>query len=66
LFYPPPKIAATSGRKWFSKWPTVKLAQRILEINTQSMDELRKVLFSKVPTVRINTKYTEPVMATDT
>jgi hypothetical protein len=63
--YPPPKLPATSARKWFSKWPTVKFAQRILEINTQSMDELRRVLFGKVHTVRINTKYTEPEMATD-
>jgi uncharacterized protein len=29
------------------------------------MDELRRVLFGKVRTVRINTKYTEPEMATD-
>jgi uncharacterized protein len=43
----------------------VKFAQRILEINTQSMDELRRVLFSGIPTVRINTKYTQPEMATD-
>ena len=63
--YPPPKLPATSARKWFSKWPTVKFSQRILEINTQSMDELRRVLFDKVPTVRINSKYTEPEMATD-
>jgi uncharacterized protein len=63
--YPPPKLPATSARKWFSKWPTVKFSQRVLEINTQSMDELRRVLFGKVRTVRINTKYTEPEMATD-
>jgi hypothetical protein len=29
------------------------------------MEELRRVLFGKVPTVRINAKYTEPEMATD-
>jgi hypothetical protein len=63
--YPPPSLPATSARKWFSKWPTVRFSQRILEINTQSMDELRRVLFGKVPTVRINTKYTEPEMGTD-
>ena len=63
--YPAPKLPSTTARKWISKWPTVKFAQRLLEINTQSMDELRKVLFSKVPTVRINTKYTQPTMATD-
>ena len=37
----------------------------MLEINTQSMDELRRVLFQNVRTVRINTKYTQPEMATD-
>jgi uncharacterized protein len=63
--YPAPKLPATSARKWLSKWPSVKFAQRILEINTQSMDELRRVLFSGIPTVRINTKYTQPEMATD-
>jgi uncharacterized protein len=63
--YPAPKLPATSARKWVSKWPTVKFAQRVLEINTQSMDELRKVLFGRVPTIRINTKYTQPEMATD-
>jgi hypothetical protein len=50
--YPSPTLPATSARKWFSKWPTVKFAQRILEINTQSMDELRRVLFDGVRTVR--------------
>jgi len=63
--YPAPKLPTRSARKWFSKLPTVKFSQRLLEINTQSMDELRKVLFAKVPTVRINTKYTQPEMATD-
>lgn len=63
--YPSPKLPATSARKWLSKLPTVKFVQRILEINTQSMDELRKVLFQGVRTVRINTRYTQPDMATD-
>jgi predicted acylesterase/phospholipase RssA len=63
--YPPPKLPATSARKWFSKLPTVGFAQRVLEINTQSMDQLRSVLFGDVATIRINTRYTEPDMATD-
>ena len=29
------------------------------------MDQLRKVLFRDVPTIRINNRYTEPEMATD-
>ena len=44
---------------------TVRLLQKSMEINTQSMDQLRKVLFADVPTVRINNKYTQPEMATD-
>jgi uncharacterized protein len=36
-----------------------------VEINTQSMDQLRKVLFREVPTIRINNRYTQPEMATD-
>ena len=36
-----------------------------MEINTQSRDQLRKVLFDEVPTIRISNKYTEPQMATD-
>ena len=39
--YPEPKLPATSARKWLSKWPTVKFSQRLLEINTQSMEERR-------------------------
>jgi len=41
------------------------LLQKSLEINTQSMDQLRKVMFREVPTIRINNKYTQPEMATD-
>jgi predicted acylesterase/phospholipase RssA len=63
--YPAPTLPVWSARKWLSKWPTIKFAQRILEINTQSMDELRRVLFRAIPSVRINTKYTQPEMATD-
>ena len=63
--YPAPTPPAFSRRRWISMWPSVKFSQQLLEINTQSMDELRRVLFGAVRTVRINTKYTEPEMATD-
>jgi len=39
--------------------------QKTMEISTQSMDQLRKVLFREVETVRIHAKYTQPDMATD-
>ena len=63
--YPAPKLPAWSIRKWVSKWPTVRFLQKTLEINTQSMDELRRALFREVPTIRISNKYTQPDMATD-
>ena len=44
---------------------TVRLLQKSMEINTQSMEQLRKVMFRDVSTVRINNKYTQPEMATD-
>jgi len=63
--YPAPKLPAWSVRKWASKLPTMKFLQKTVEINTQSMDDLRKALFREVPTIRINNKYTQPEMATD-
>lgn len=44
---------------------SVQLLQKTLEINTQSMDELRKILFPDVPTIRISDTYADPEMATD-
>ena len=44
---------------------SVQLLQKTLEINTQSMDELRKILFHDVPTIRISDTYATPEMATD-
>jgi uncharacterized protein len=63
--YPSPKLRLWSMRRWLNKLPSVKLLQKSLEINTQSMDQLRRVLFRDVPTVRINNKYTQPELATD-
>ncbi|MBY0508665.1 MAG: patatin-like phospholipase family protein [Rhodospirillaceae bacterium] len=45
--------------------PGVRLLQKTLEINTQSMESLRYALFKHIPTVRINKTYSEPAMATD-
>lgn len=63
--YPPPKLPAWSLRKWASKLPTMVFLQKTMEISTQSMDQLRKVLFQEVETIRIHSKYTQPEMATD-
>lgn len=63
--YPVPKKSWVSPMRWIGYLPSARLLQKSLEINTQSMDQLRKVLFRGVPTVRINTAYTQPEMATD-
>lgn len=44
---------------------SVQLLQKTLEINTQSMDQLRQILFKDVPTIRISDSYVSPEMATD-
>jgi len=44
---------------------SVQLLQKTLEINTQSMDQLRAVLFKDVPTIRISDSFSQPEMATD-
>jgi len=63
--YPPPKLPAWSLRKWATKLPTMVFLQKTMEISAQSMDQLRKVLFRDVETIRIHAKYTQPDMATD-
>jgi predicted acylesterase/phospholipase RssA len=63
--YPTPKLPAWSLRKWASKLRTMVFLQKTMEISTQSMDQLRKVLFREVATVRIHARYTQPEMATD-
>jgi len=44
---------------------SVHLLQKTLEINTQSMDQLRQILFHDIPTIRISDSYVTPEMATD-
>jgi uncharacterized protein len=51
--------------RWVQKLPSVQLLQKTLEINTQSMDQLRHILFKEVPTVRISETFEHPEMATD-
>ncbi|KWF89743.1 patatin [Burkholderia cepacia] len=62
--YPDPK---PSLLMWLAKkyLVSVQLLQKTLEINTQSMDQLRQILFHDVPTVRISDSYVTPEMATD-
>jgi patatin-like phospholipase/acyl hydrolase len=44
---------------------SIALLQKTLEINTQSMDQLRQILFRDVKTVRINETFERPELATD-
>jgi len=63
--YPAPKPKAFSKMWWARYLQSVQLLQKTLEINTQSMDQLRVILFKDVPTIRISDAYTQPEMATD-
>lgn len=61
--YPEPKPGL---KMWLAKkCCSVQLLQKTLEINTQSMDQLRQILFKDVPTIRINEKFVQPEMATN-
>ncbi len=59
---PPPSL-----KMWFAKkfLLSVRLLQKTLEINTQSMDQLRVILFKDIPTIRISDTFERPEMATD-
>jgi len=63
--YPSPKPPWFSTMKWAQKLMSVQLLQKTLEINTQSMDQLRHVLFRHIATVRISDTFEQPEMATD-
>ncbi len=62
--YPAPK--PRTFRTWLvTKWEEAQLLQKTLEINTQSMEELRSILFKDVRAIRISDAFTQPEMATD-
>ncbi|MBS0445117.1 MAG: patatin-like phospholipase family protein [Proteobacteria bacterium] len=63
--YPAPKQSWFSTMRWASMLKSVQLLQKTLEINTQSMDQLRHILYRHVPTVRISDTFEQPEMATD-
>lgn len=62
--YPQPKnwLLSTLKRLPFT---AIELLQKTLEINTQSMDQLRAVLFGDIQTLRISDTFERPEMATD-
>lgn len=63
--YPAPKQPFFSMSRWARYLLSVQLLQKTLEINTQSMDQLRVILFKTISTIRISDAFTQPEMATD-
>lgn len=63
--YPPPPVNWWTTDYWKQKTPGVQLLQKTLEINTQSMDQLRVILYKHIQTVRISQAFSEPTMVTD-
>jgi uncharacterized protein len=63
--YPAPKDKLFSVMRLAKYLPSVQLLQKTLEINTQSMDQLRAILYKHIATVRINDTFEKPEMATD-
>lgn len=60
--YPEPR----SFWRWFTRrLLSVQLLQKTIEINTQSMDQLRTILCKDVQTIRISDTFEKPEMATD-
>lgn len=59
---PKPKIMMRFKKKYVK---SVQLLQKTMEINTQSMEQLRLILFKDIKTVRINDTFEKPEMATD-
>ncbi len=63
--YPEPKRRFLT-KMWLAQYlQSVQLLQKTLEINTQSMDQLRTILFKDVQTIRISDTFEKPEMATD-
>ena len=63
--YPEPKRHWFTKARWAKYLLSVQLLQKTLEINTQSMDQLRTILFRNVKTIRISDTFEQPEMATD-
>lgn len=59
---PKPNLLMRLAKKYLV---SVQLLQKTLEINTQSMDQLRQILFHDIPTIRISDSFVTPEMATD-
>jgi patatin-like phospholipase/acyl hydrolase len=63
--YPKPKVKLFSRSWWGKRLVGADLIDKMFEINTQSMEQLRAVLFEDVQSIRISETFSEPEMATD-
>ena len=59
---PKPRLKMRLAKKYLV---SVQLLQKTLEINTQSMDQLRNIIFNDIATIRISDTFERPEMATD-
>lgn len=63
--YPTPIKTMADIDYWIRMLPSVQLLQKVLEVNTQSLEQLGSVLFSDLPMVRVNERFSKPELATD-
>lgn len=63
--YPVPRIKKFT-KAWFISWAEeAELIQKTFNINAQSMEQLRRILFPDIETIRVSEAFTEPSMETD-
>lgn len=63
--YPVPR-AKKFTKAWLVSWAEeAELIQKTFNINAQSMEQLRRILFPDIETVRVSEAFTEPSMETD-
>jgi predicted acylesterase/phospholipase RssA len=60
-----PKHMVSWMAKLFVGFTGIQLLQKTLNVNTESMEQLRLILFGDIQAVRINDKFEQPEMATD-
>ncbi len=63
--YPEPKPKRLKMRFAKKYLPSVRLLEKTLEINAQSMEQLRAILFGDIKTIRISDTFEKAEMATD-
>lgn len=63
--YPTPIKTMGDVGYWVGILPSVQLLQKVLEINTQSLEQLGSVLFGDLAMVRVNDRFSKPELATD-